>query len=241
MNMSKEFSFRAHIYHMKKSHSFTSGQKSMKLILFLSKALANTETHYWLTELEVTDLVWLVRKICHMLKLAEKSTIVYTDYFTTLDIVCQFSLTSITSIDKMNLQLVCISKYLQRFCLDVQHKAGKINIVSDTLFWLASTSMSALLNQSLDSLTVDTLIIDIWTQLADWTAQLKSLKDVFKDSLLTEYASVYSTILVKMNEAFWIRLLKAYNTEPQWDCIWTIISENDTLKENTAKLLYCLI
>ena len=59
MNTSKEFDFEAHIYHMKESHDFTSilDSKSMKLILFLSKSLANTETHYWLTELEVTNLV----------------------------------------------------------------------------------------------------------------------------------------------------------------------------------------
>ena len=68
-----------------------------------------------------------------MLKSAKKSMIVYTDHFTTLDIVCQFSLTLITSIDKINLQLIHISKYLQRFCLNIQHKAEKINIVSDTL------------------------------------------------------------------------------------------------------------
>ena len=48
MNASKEFSFRAHVYHMKKSHNLTmmTGQKSMKSILFLSKALSNAETHY---------------------------------------------------------------------------------------------------------------------------------------------------------------------------------------------------
>ena len=46
MNTSKKFSFEAHIYHMKESHSSISDQKSMKLILFLSKTLANTETQY---------------------------------------------------------------------------------------------------------------------------------------------------------------------------------------------------
>ena len=142
----------------------------MKSILFLNKALVNTETHYWSTELEITDLIWLVQKICHMLKSAEKLTIVYTDHSVTLSIVCQFSLTSTIFINKMNLQLVCISEYLQRFCLDIQHKADKINIVSDTLSWLASTSISDSLNQSLDSLTVNTLIVEIQFWLADWTA-----------------------------------------------------------------------
>ena len=213
----------------------------MELILFLSKTLANTETQYWLTELEVTDLIWLVQKIHHMLKSAERLTIVYTDHSVTLSIVHQFSLTLTIFIDKMNLQLVCVNKYLQRFHLNIQHKVGKINIVSDTLFWLANTSTSDSLNQSLDSLTVNTFMMNIQSQLAEWADQLRSMKDIFKNSLLTEYISVYSTILVEMNEAFWIRLLKTYNTESQWDCIWKMISDNDTLRENTVKLFYCLI
>ena len=44
-------------------------------------------------------------EIYHMLKSAEK-TIVYTDHSATLNIVYQFSLTSMISIDKLNLQLV---------------------------------------------------------------------------------------------------------------------------------------
>ena len=196
----------------------------MKSILFLNKVLANTETQYWLTELEVTVLIWLVQKIHHMLKSAEKLIIIYTDHSATLDIVCQSSLTSTTFIDKMNLQLVCISKYLQRFHLDVQHKTGKTNIVSDTLSWLVSFSTSDSHNQSLNNLTVDTLtvnalMINIWSQLTKWAAQLRSMKDIHKDSLLTEYISVYSATLVKINEAFQIRLLEAYEAESQWDCI----------------------
>ena len=106
MNALKEFSFRAHIYYIKESHDSTSNQKSMKSILFLNKTLTNAETHYWLTELEVADLIWLVQKICHMLKSAKKLTIVYTDHSVTLDIVCQSSLTLTTSIDKINLWLI---------------------------------------------------------------------------------------------------------------------------------------
>ena len=44
INASKKFDFEAHIYHMKESHSSISDQKSMKLILFLNKTLANAET-----------------------------------------------------------------------------------------------------------------------------------------------------------------------------------------------------
>ena len=44
-----------------------------------------------------------------------------------------------------------------------------------------------------------------------------------------------------MNDAFWIRLLKAYNTELQWDRIWKMISDNNVLGENAIKLVYWLI
>ena len=84
-------------------------------------------------------------------------------------------------------------------------------------------------------------MINIQFWLADWAAQLRSLKDIFKDSLLTEYISVYSATLVEINKAFQIRLLEVYNTESQWDCIQIMISDNDTLEKNAVKLLYCLI
>ena len=84
-------------------------------------------------------------------------------------------------------------------------------------------------------------MVEIWSQLRDWTAQLKSKKDISENSLLTEYALIYSISLVNINEAFWTRLLEVYETESQWNCIKTMILNNDTLRENTAKILYCLI
>ena len=246
MNTSKEFGFGAHVYHMKESHSSTSGQKGMKSILFLSKALADTETHYWPMELKVAGLVWLVQKIRHMLKSAKKPTIVYTDHSATLGIVRQSSLTLMTLIDKMNLQLVHVSEYLQRFHLDVQHKAGKVNIVPDALSQLASSSTSDLHDQSLDGLTVDTLtvdalIVEIRSRLSDRAAQLKPKEDIPENSLMTEYAPVYAASLVKMNKAFQTRILEAYDAEPRWDRIQKMISDNNALGENTAKLPYRLV
>ena len=116
-----------------------------------------------------------------------------------------------------------------------------MNIVSDALSWLASFSTTDTHDQSLNDLTVNTLMIKIHSWLVKWAAQSKSWKDIFKDSLLTEYVSVYSVTLVKMNEAFWTRLLGVYNVELQWNCIQTMISDNDALEKNTVKLLYCLI
>ena len=113
IDASKEFGFGAHVYHIKEGNG--NGQKSMESILFMSKAISGTETQYWPTELEVAGLVWLIRKICHMVESAEMPTIVHTDHSATTDIVRQSSLTTTTSIDRMNLRLVRASEYLQRF------------------------------------------------------------------------------------------------------------------------------
>ena len=84
-------------------------------------------------------------------------------------------------------------------------------------------------------------MINNQSRLANWAAQLKSKKDILRDSLLTEYTSVYSVTLVEMNKAFQIKLLEVYDTKSQWDHIQIIISNNDTLEENTVKLSYCLV
>ena len=56
-------------------------QKSQQPILFLSRLLTEAETRYWPTELEVAGLVWVVKRIRHMLEATLKpTTIIYTDH-----------------------------------------------------------------------------------------------------------------------------------------------------------------
>jgi len=58
LNAFKKFEFEAHVYHAKKAEKDkTPQQKSMEPILFLSRLLTDTETHYWSTELEVAKLI----------------------------------------------------------------------------------------------------------------------------------------------------------------------------------------
>ena len=122
---------------LKPSADDTPKQKSMQPILFLSRQLTSAETRYWPTELEVAGLVWVVKKIRHLIEASVKVTIIYTDHSATLGIVRQSSLNT-TSIEKLNLRLVRASEYLQRFRIEVRHKAGRNNIVPDALSRLAS-------------------------------------------------------------------------------------------------------
>jgi len=78
--------------------------------MFLSHMLTAIEKNYWPTELEVTGLVWAVKKIQYIIKAAIR-TIVYIDHISTISITKQTSL-NIVSIKKLNLRLVRASKYL---------------------------------------------------------------------------------------------------------------------------------
>ena len=166
LDASKEFGFGAHIYHSKKdlvtkedsatvkeSRKASSDapkqpstteeeapkQKSMQPILFLSRQLTSAETRYWPTELEMAGIVWVVKKIRHLIEASTKPTIIYTDHSAAIGIVRQSSMNT-TSTEKLNLRLIRASEYLQRFRIELRHKPGKTNIVPDALSRLASRS-----------------------------------------------------------------------------------------------------
>lgn len=112
VDTSKEFDFDVHIYHSKsdllKTSSddfFLSEQKEMKSNYFLSCFLSNAETHYWFTKLKVADIVWMIKKIYHMIKTIKKITIIYTDHSAAVFIICQLSF-NIVNIKKLNLHFI---------------------------------------------------------------------------------------------------------------------------------------
>ena len=151
LDASKEFGFGAHVYHTKQDElSKPSGclqkplsdapkQKSLQPILFLSRQLTSAETRYWPTELEMAGIVWVIKKVRHLIEASSKVTIVYTDHSAAIGIVRQSSLNT-TSIEKLNLRLIRASEYLQRFRIKLRHKPGKANIIPDALSRLASRS-----------------------------------------------------------------------------------------------------
>ena len=81
----------------------------------------------------------MVKKIRHLIKAASKPTIIYIDHSTVIDIVRQSNINT-TSTKKLNLRLIRASKYLQRFRIELRHKADKTNIVPDALSRLTSRS-----------------------------------------------------------------------------------------------------
>ncbi len=77
--------FEIIMYHLKESVDEKLRQRSfskrdVESILFLSKTLFSAKSRYWSTELEMTKLVWAIKKIAHMIKSSKHSTIIYIDH-----------------------------------------------------------------------------------------------------------------------------------------------------------------
>ena len=132
----------------------------MQPILFLSRQLTPAESRYWPTELEMAGIVWVVKKIRHLIEASTQPTIIYTDHSAAIGIVRQSSMNT-TSTEKLNLRLIRASEYLQRFRIELRHKPGKTNIVPDALSRLASRSYRSETGSILDN--VDSFPVSLIT------------------------------------------------------------------------------
>ena len=86
----KKFGYGAYVYHSFDDAKFvieSSKQKSQQLILFFNRLLMNVETRYWFTELKVADIIWVVKKIQHMIEAAVHIIIIYINHSTIITIV----------------------------------------------------------------------------------------------------------------------------------------------------------
>ena len=99
---------------------------------FLNRFFIFAKIWYWSIELKMTDFVWILRKIRHLIDFSKQIIIVYIDHEATLNIVKQTTLfTSFT--DKLNLRFVRAFDYIQRFDFVIKHKSNKFHIVFDVL------------------------------------------------------------------------------------------------------------
>ena len=141
--------------------------------------LTKAEKNYWPTELEVVCLVWILKKIRHIIESTVSPAIIHTNHLATVAITQQTTL-SITAINKLNLQLIRAADYIQRFSLILHHISGKLNYILDALSRLA---MRTLLSETskegegeLDSLTS-----------YNYKAIYVEIKDEFGDEIKNRY------------------------------------------------------
>ena len=198
LDASKAWGFAAMVYHVKKDVAEGFARTDVQPILFLSKMLNQAELNYWPTELEVAGLVWVVRKVRHMIESTKNPTIIYTDHSAAVPISKQASLTT-SSTDKLNLRLVRASQYLSSFDLLVKHKAGKSNVVPDALSRLKGTPTPADATGVLDALHASV-----------------AAEAYVGEGFRREATPVFHVTLVEMSDSFKQRLIKEYEKDEQW-------------------------
>ena len=183
LDASKEFGIGAMLYYVKEAYlkDLQPGKfpprHAIEPVLFLSRLVTGAESRYWPTELEIAGIVWVLKKVRHIVEASSNTTVIYTDHGSALGIASQTTLTT-TSTDKLNLRLVRASDYIQRFNLDIRHKPGKQHIVPDALSRLASANINTPPRNS-DEGELDAL----------FTASLVEMDPQFKQRILDGYKS----------------------------------------------------
>ena len=121
-------------------------KNNMKFKLFFNKCLIDIERRYWFTKLKIIDLMWIVRRIRHMIEIFNKSSmIVYTNHFVIVSIIKQIKFINLF-VDKLNLRLIRVSIYLSQFSLNVRHKSKIQHIVFHTLSRLFISASKFIIN-----------------------------------------------------------------------------------------------
>jgi len=101
----KKINFVNMIYHVKNKKMIFI-RLNVQFILFLSRTFNSAERNYWSMKLKVADLVWIIRKIRHMMKsMLRLLIIIYINHAVTVTIAKQTSLITANT-DKLNLRLI---------------------------------------------------------------------------------------------------------------------------------------
>ena len=131
-------------------------------------------------KLKIVCLIWIIKKICHMINEFLTDIMIWTDHSATIQIMKQMMLIS-SFTNKLNLHLIKASQYCFQFHLDIQHHSNQLNIVSNTL--------SHLLNK-----------------ITNFKNQL--LRNILEN--IDEKIHIYHIIIIKISSDFWDKIKKIY-------------------------------
>ena len=189
----KKRNFDAIIYYLKKDANLEKPRRiDVKFILFLSQLLNFAETRYWFIELEMVGLIWMVKRIKHIIETVFATTIVFIDYFVNLSIICQTILTS-SNTNKLNLRSVRAFIYLSQFRLNIKYRLEKQYIIFDALSRLLVASTIEIDVNALEALDIDIYYsgiqdLEIFDQIYAYQNTLIAILVEFKQRLLDKYA-----------------------------------------------------
>ena len=112
VNAFKQYEFNAMIYHVENNSTVNSSDKvtefshqKIQSIFFLNKLLTSTEKNYWFMKMKTADLVWIIWKIKHLIKLIllKLTVIIFTDHSIIIFIAWQIHFIMTILMNKLNL------------------------------------------------------------------------------------------------------------------------------------------
>ena len=124
--------FKDYVFESRKTETFRYRTK------FSPNRMSNeVEIKYWPTELEIVGLIWVIRKIRHMIESAKQINVILIDHTANISIVKQTTFAN-NNTDKLNFRLIRASIYLSQFRLNVKYRPGKKHVIPDVLSRLFS-------------------------------------------------------------------------------------------------------
>ena len=136
--------------------------------------------------MKIICLIWIIKKICHMINEFLINIVIWTDHFIIIQIMRQMTLIS-SFTDKLNLCLVRALQYCFQFCINIWHHSDQLNIILNTL--------SCLLNK----------IMNFKNQL---------FRNTFEN--IDDKIHIYHIIVIKMSSDFWNKIKKVYLKNKKW-------------------------
>ena len=128
--------------------------------MFLNRMFTSTEEKYWFTKLKMIDLIWLIKRIRHLIETFKHVIIIYTNHAVNLFITRQIKFTN-NSVDKLNMKLIRTSIYFFQFRLNIRYKSNKKHIISNVFNRLLITNrMSSDKNDVLNIENFHTIMIN---------------------------------------------------------------------------------
>ena len=89
-----------------------------------------TEKRYWFIELKIADLVWIVRRVRHIIKIIKHTIVIFINYVVNISIAKQITLNN-SNTNKLNLRLIRAFIYLFQFQLKVKYRLKKNYVISN--------------------------------------------------------------------------------------------------------------
>ncbi len=192
--------FEAFVYHIKKERDDMTKSIAIESIVFLSKTLTSVEKRYWSTKLKVIAVIWIVKKLHHMIRAFKQSTIIWTNHSATTIIVKQIKL-SIINTNKLNLRLIRVAMYLSQFDLNIRHKAERDHVISNVLSRLSCFDEEKFTRNEDDD-TLDDVEAYVETLMKMFIIFKERLIQVYKTN--REWSTLYELLAtVSLTQAIW--------------------------------------